>query len=387
MSDRQPLRSNDIREQNEKLVLNLIYSHQGISQSEVASMTGLKPPTVFRIFSTLERDSLIRVADGNAAPSDRKGRRPSPYVVVPEAHYSIGLDFWARTAAVALFDFGARVIYQRSMNFREGVDAEEAVAQVVALIEEAMKEAAVPRETLLGIGIGAPGVVDIESGVVLTYERIRGMNRFDVRSRIEQRFSVPVAIHNNCSVIALGAYRYGSVRGERSLVAFLIRSGLGGAFIHDGHLYVNQGRTAFEIGHISLASSESEERELEDFICEDSILQIARKTANLSDWDQIDHGLADADPRLTEGLSHLGRIFSQSARNVSHLLNPDTILIVSRSLPLSSFFADALNAYMADGKDGPRINLKRVLPAAYDPLLACRGAADLVFDDYFALPH
>lgn len=387
MSDRQPLRSNDIRQQNEKLVLNLIYSHRGISQSEVVNATGLKPPTVFRIFSTLEQDNLIRVSDGSTAPSDRKGRRPSPYVVVPEAHYSIGLDFWARTAAVAVFDFGARVVYQRSVNFREGVDAEEAVDQVVALIEEAVAEAKIPPQKLLGIGIGAPGVVDIESGVVLTYERIRGMNRFDVRSRIEPRFSVPVAIHNNCSVIALGAYRYGSVRGERSLVAFLIRSGLGGAFIHDGHLYVNQGRTAFEIGHIALAPSDTEERELEDFICEDAILQTARETANRGSWDEIDRGLEEGDRKLTDGLSGLGRIFSQSARNVSHLLNPDTILIVSRSLQLSTFFADALRTYMANGGNGPRVNLKRVLPAAYDPLLACRGAADLVFDDYFALPH
>ncbi|HUX11570.1 MAG TPA: ROK family transcriptional regulator [Spirochaetia bacterium] len=396
MSDRHPLRSNDIREQNEKLVLHLIYSNRGISQSEVANLTGLKPPTVFRIFSTLEGELLIRPADETVITPDKKGRRPSPYVVVPEAHFSIGVDFWARTAAVAVFDFSARVIYQRSVNFPAGVDAGTAVDQVIALIEEAVVSSLIPRDKILGIGIGAPGIVDIETGVVVAYDRIRGMNRFDIRTRIEEHFSAAVVIHNNCSVIALGAYRYGSVHGETSLVAFLIRSGLGGAFIHDGHLYVNQGRTAFEIGRIApiFPSAKShahgglpDDRSLEDYICEDAILQTARDSAGAESWEDIDRLLLEKNRALTEGLSVLGRIFSQTARNLTHLLNPDAILIISRSQPVSDYFGQELRNQMAAAHDEVLVDVKRIIPTAYDPLPACRGAADLVFDDYFALPH
>jgi uncharacterized membrane protein len=51
--DSKSLRSYDIRERNEQLIIILIYNRGGISQSEVVSLTGLKPSTVFRIFTSL----------------------------------------------------------------------------------------------------------------------------------------------------------------------------------------------------------------------------------------------------------------------------------------------------------------------------------------------
>ncbi len=394
MPDRQPLRSNDIREQNEKLVLHLIYSRRSISQSEVVTLTGLKAPTVYRIFSILEQRGLIRADEDVAIVSDRKGRRPSPYMVNPNAHFGIGVDFWSRTAAVAVFDFAAQVLYQETMDFPPNLDADDVLDRITGLVRRAIAHAGIPSGLLLGIGVGAPGVVDIESGVVVEYERIRNIKNWDIKGRMEEQFSVPVSVHNNCSVIALGAHRYGPAQGRRSLVAFLIRAGLGGAFIHEGHLYVNQDKTAFEIGHFSLVSLEAPsngmdrtEKTLEDYICEDSILQSARDLGGVEEWEDLDQKLQAGDPQVLRSLEGLGRIFSQAARNVSHLLNPEAMLIVSRSSALSAYFADSLTRHMAASEDSVRVNLRQALPVRYDPLLACRGAADLVFDEYFAIRH
>ena len=410
---RQPLRSNDIREQNEKLVLHLIYTRSTISQSEVANITGLKPPTVYRIFSLLEQQGLIRESEGESLSADKKGRRPSPYAVVPTALYSIGVDFWSRNAAVALFDFRGRIILSKTSLFESDVTAETVTAEIIRMIDEALTENEVAADRLLGIGIGAPGVVDIENGVVVVYERIKGMNNFDLRSRLVERFDVPVEVHNNCSVIALGAYRYGSAQGQNSLTVFLVRSGMGGAFIHGGQLYVNQNRTAFEIGNFHLTPAESDnlqrsqgivpiarpgsggrtgaagstETKLEDFISEDTIFHTVSSVANASSWEDVDALLRSGDARVMESLSPIGELFSNEARNVAHLLNPEAIMIVSRYRSLSEYFARSLTEHMKSDQDSARVNLVKVLAEEYDTTLACQGAADLIFDTFFSIRH
>ncbi|HOT60121.1 MAG TPA: helix-turn-helix domain-containing protein, partial [Spirochaetales bacterium] len=55
-----PLRSADIRERNAKIILGFVQSRKYISQSELVGITGLRAPTVFRIFTELEKQGLIR---------------------------------------------------------------------------------------------------------------------------------------------------------------------------------------------------------------------------------------------------------------------------------------------------------------------------------------
>ena len=92
-----PLRASDVRQHNEKMVLFLIYQakRSGVSQSEVVQSTGLKAPTVFRIFNHLEEDGLIEpLALIQPETLQKKGRRPVAYRVRENALYTIGLEFW-----------------------------------------------------------------------------------------------------------------------------------------------------------------------------------------------------------------------------------------------------------------------------------------------------
>jgi predicted Rossmann fold nucleotide-binding protein DprA/Smf involved in DNA uptake len=124
-----PARAASIRERNERLVLRLIFRKGPLSQSEAAKLTGLKPPTVFRIFLELERAGLIAADAGRRpGPAERKGRRPQDYRVVPSAAYAVGVDFWAGSAAavvLAAVDEGATTADEvaRSTGLAAGVVA------------------------------------------------------------------------------------------------------------------------------------------------------------------------------------------------------------------------------------------------------------------------
>jgi predicted NBD/HSP70 family sugar kinase len=393
-TDPKPLRSYDIRERNEKLVLKLIYNRGGTSQSEVVALTGLKPPTVFRIFTSLENQQYIKICDVGKEPSDRKGRKPLYYCIEPDAHYVIGVDFWARSAAVVVVNFGRNPVYENIINFPEGVDAEQVVEALIGLIEDSIRRSKIPADKILGVGIGGPGVVDLKQGSVLYYPRIRGMVNFNIRERMEMAFSVPVCTHNNSSVIALGEYRYGKAKDFTSLLLVLIRSGVGGSFISSGSVFVNRDQTALEIGHMVIDQNQrpcwcGQKGCLETELSEDAIAADLKERAGIASLDEIEQALATGDTRVTEVLTEKGELLSRCIRNLFMVLRPQAFLIVSRRQALSEFLADSARETLstlsfAAGVPGRTVSEPPVVLAEqYNPIIAGRGATDLVFDLFF----
>jgi predicted NBD/HSP70 family sugar kinase len=410
-----PLRSYDVRERNEKLVLSIIHGTSGISQSEVSQMTGLKPPTVFRIFSQLQAEGDIRECNPDRPSMTTKGRKPAFYCVVPESHYTIGVDFWSGSAAVVVANFAGEAVYSEVMDTGADVGAEEVMTKLCDLLHRATKASSLDPQRVIGIGVGAPGIVDIETGTVVRYPRIPGLDRYGVKARLEQEFGWPVHLHNNTAVLALGEYRYGIAAGHQSVLTFLIRSGVGGAFLQDGRILTNRGRTLLEVGHMVLDPSgppcESGWRGcLESYLSEDAIRETLIR-CGFGGLDDLEVDLAPADggsgeelreapesrqpaelhearlehvTRVCPELANAGRGFAQALHTLSNLLNPESYLIVSRYRWLSEFLAGSLDRYLVSDSPGLSEGAAAVMPQTYDPILSCHGAADLVLDRFFA---
>jgi predicted NBD/HSP70 family sugar kinase len=382
-----PLRGHDVRERNEKLVLKLIYNRRGISQSEISTITGLKPATVFRIFCSLIDQGFIIECPTDRVAVEKKGRKPSFFCVKPDACYAIGLDFWWQSAAVLVADFSGRPVYEDRVRFEAGIDAEKMMVHIEGLIRSSIQISGVDERRIIGIGIGAPGVVDIEEGRVLRYARAAGMANYNIKNRIGSSFGVPVHIHNNCSVIALSEYRYGKAKGQESMLAILIRAGVGGAFIQDGRAFVNQNMTALEVGHLSVDLNgrlcECGARGcLETYLSEEAILKEMEEAGRISTWQELGKLLQENDPECVEVLSRLGGILSAAVCSLANVLNPEAVLIVSRHRFLSDFFVSVIRENLARHT---QLSVAKVISEDYNPTIACKGAADLVFDRFFDL--
>lgn len=386
---REPLRGNDVRQQNEKLVLSIIHKSEGISQSDVVQLTGLKPPTVYRIFSSLEEEGLILVSSKKHEYGERKGRRPVYYRTNPQALYIIGIDFWVRSMAIIILDFGGNPVHEEVIELPDRIDASEVVETLKDLVGKALEEAGIPGERLLGIGIGAPGRVDTETGEVVHYGRIEGMNSFSIKEPVEKAFDIPVYLHNNASVIALSEYRYGVAKGQETLLMVLIRSGVGGAFINQGEIFVTKKHTTMEIGHMSI-DLQGRSCEcggsgcLETYLSEDAILRDLEAQNVVMDMEQLDGALERGEEQVVELLRGKAKVLAEGIRSLFQLFGPDSFLIVTRSKRLSDFLARETASILqssAEKGDGGRA---RLLSAPYDPILAGKGAADLVLDHFFS---
>lgn len=383
-----PLRSGDVRERNEKLVLKLIYNQTGISQSEISTITSLKPPTVFRIFTSLIEQGFIVECSTNRVVTEKKGRKPSFFCVNADACYAIGLDFWWKSAAVLVSDFSGRPIYENLVKFKAGIVAEKMMIQIESLIRSAIQKSGVDERRIIGIGIGAPGVVDIEQGRVLKYPRAKGMANYSIKDRIGESFGVPVFVHNNCSVIALSEYRYGKAKGQESMLAILIRAGVGGAFIQDGMAFVNQSKTAMEVGHLSVDLKgrlcECGARGcLETYLSEDAIMTELEKLGEEPTWKNLEELLGRKDRRIVKLMNRLGAILATAVGSLVNILNPEAVLIVSHNRFVSDFLVAMIQENLGKLAAVNHLAVVNVISEEYQPTIACKGAADLVFDHFF----
>jgi glucokinase len=108
----------------------------------------------------------------------------------------------------------------------------------------------VPRE---GIGIGLPGIVDIEGGTMRKgFHRVPELVGAPLVELIRARSGVPVFIDNDVNALALGEWTWGHARGTRSMVMLALGTGVGGAVILDGHLARGKSGYGGELGHVSV---------------------------------------------------------------------------------------------------------------------------------------
>lgn len=383
-----PARAAEIREKNERLVLGLMFRAGRMSQSEIAVSTGLKAPTVFRIFGELERLGLIAQVDPpDGVFLDRKGRRPTWYAVVPGAYRLIGLDFRAGHASVVIEDFAASVLYSEDRALPNGADAGEVYELISALICQALARPESSGGPVLGIGVGAPGVVDLARGEVIEYSRIPGLAGFPLGITLSREFGAPVHMGNNATVAAVASYRYGNHRDASGIFAILIRSGVGGAFIRDGRPYESGGRTALEIGHMVMnpdgpTCACGDCGCLEAYLAEDVLFRSVSSVATCTDMEDLEVLILSGNPQVIDVLTEAARLLQRAVRTIRHILEPDAFVIISRSQALSDLFAVEVSKGLATMRF-PGGLPPAVSGARWDPLMAGRAACDMVFDAFF----
>lgn len=372
-----PLRSNDIRESNEKLVLNLIFRNGGTSQSQIVQQTGLKAPTVFRIFAKLESEGLIQPCHTDGIPdeprtTERKGRRPNYYCVEPASGYAIGVDFSRLAASVIVVDFGNQVIHHEACDLELNLPRDGILHVLEELIARAIAASGITAEQILGIGIAAPGVVNTDTGTVLEYERIEGLGGYAIGAHFEQRFDAPVLVHNNASVIASSAYHYGAAQEENSLLAVLVRSGVGGALVNHGEVFLNGPATALEIGRMRPFPDSSES--MESIVSEPAMLALLQERFGVTSWSEAQEQLTLE--QITPVLHRAAEVFAATLHNLHHLFHPEAILLISRYPLLGEMLQATTEAVLPN---------ERVISLVYDPVQACYGATDMVFKQFFRL--
>jgi glucokinase len=105
---------------------------------------------------------------------------------------------------------------------------------------------------LLGIGVGVPGIIDLESGTLHSAANLPGWSDYPVRRELEARLQVPVALENDANCAALGEKWLGAGKGVDDLCMLTLGTGVGGGFVVQGKPWHGQMGMAGELGHMTV---------------------------------------------------------------------------------------------------------------------------------------
>ena len=103
---------------------------------------------------------------------------------------------------------------------------------------------------IVGVGIGAPGAVDFESGTVIFAPNLDGWKDVPLKKALEKQLSVPVFVENDANIGVLGVHVAELKAKPKNVVGIFVGTGIGGGFIINGELYNGFNHTAGEIGHM-----------------------------------------------------------------------------------------------------------------------------------------
>ena len=164
--------------------------------------------------------------------------------------FAIGIDLGGTKLLAALLDKNNRVLSSVKLKTRieEGKDAFfEKIQESVASV---MSEAKVGFEQVVGLGMGCPGVIDHEDGVILSSPNIPFLENMPLGRKLEDLLGLDVVLENDVNTGLYGEHQFGAAEGYKNVAGIFVGTGIGGAFIFDGRLYRGATGAAGEVGHM-----------------------------------------------------------------------------------------------------------------------------------------
>ncbi|MBA3656771.1 MAG: ROK family protein [Gemmatimonadaceae bacterium] len=303
--------------------------------------------------------------------------------------YIIGVDLGGTNiAAGAMPTDGTREIAMRMAPTLAENGAAGVVDRIVQMIEDVIaqtiSETGARREDFLGVGIGSPGPLDREKGIVVVTPNL-GWRDFPLRDEIGKRVNLKATLDNDANCATLGEWWAGAAKGGRNVVGLTIGTGIGGGLILDGKLYHGASDAAGEIGHTTIESNGRRCKCgnygcLEAYTSGPAIAERARE-AIASDEGSILLELVDGDQsKITaqtvyEASKRGDEIARDVVRDTAHFLgvgisnlinifNPDTVVIAGGVTQAGEALFDPLRAEVKRRAFKPAVDACRIVPGA-----------------------
>jgi predicted NBD/HSP70 family sugar kinase/biotin operon repressor len=238
-----------LRELNRSRVIDALRRSGTASRAELARLTGLSRTTVATLVADLQARGLVVDADGPAGPG--RGRPPALLRLDTAAGAAVGIDFDHPHVRVAVADLSSTVLAERTAELdvdRAGAASLDAAAE---LVDAVLADAGVSRTDVVGIGMGLPGPIDLETGTV-GESILPGWSGIRAGAELARRLGLPVELDNDANLGALGERSYGAARGLDDVVYVRIGSGIGAGLVLGGRLYRGAAGLAGEVGHVQV---------------------------------------------------------------------------------------------------------------------------------------
>jgi N-acetylglucosamine repressor len=375
---------------NRRLVFSTIYNCKQIHRAEIARSTDLTATTVSKVVAGLVADGLVE--EEASAPSAR-GKPPTLLRVRKDAYHMICLDLTRSAFEGAIINLRGEILERMSIPLQDRT-GESALALAYDLVDALLRAATDP---VLGIGVGAPGVVDPEQGIV---HRAVNFEWYDLplSSLLKEKYRLPVYIANASHVAVLAEHIFGRRKNQPDLVVVKVGHDVGAGIILNGQLFLGHAFGAGEIGHVRIV----EDGELcmcgnmgcLETVCSSRAVARRAKTIARHHPDSLLNRLAPApgrlemetvlaafeagDAALQPLVAEVGHYLGMAIANLVGVLSVPYVLLAGSVAAFGQPLLDVINQEVAERSLARTVSQTCVEQASLGPDIVILGAAALL---------
>ncbi len=233
----------------------------------------------------------------------------------------LGVDLGGTNIQAGVMVGDGKLLARDSTKTKAEEGADEVIGRIEKVIAKVLDGAKLKAGEVAGLGIGAPGAIDTNKGVVVKAVNL-GWSDYPLAKTLSKKLDLPVLVDNDVNVGTWGAYRAGAAKDFNDVLGIFIGTGIGGGLVLDGKLYHGHHMSAGEIGHtVMCADAPLGRRTLENLASRTSI---ANQLAALI---RASHPSVVTD--LTEG--DLSKIRSKVLAKAFEQKDPLTVQVITEA--------------------------------------------------------
>lgn len=241
-----------MRQINLAVIMHHLREKAPVSRAELAELTGLNKTTVSSLVRELIDRQFVREV-GYEEPGSRQGAGRLAVLLTPDpaagfiVSAELGVDFMLVTTA----NFAPEIIWRQKEVISPDMGQQVILDRLLALLHQAVNEGCQICNTLLGVAVGVPGLVDQVSGALIFAPNLRWEN-VPLRAKLSELVQAPLFVDNEASMAALGEHYFGAAQGFNEMLYISAGVGLGGGIVHNGRIYSGASGFGAEFGHITM---------------------------------------------------------------------------------------------------------------------------------------
>jgi predicted NBD/HSP70 family sugar kinase len=235
--------SEDVRDINRRIVLNLIRTRQPVSRADLARLSGMQRSTISIIVEQLIQERWVLEGATGRLP---RGRRPT-FLLLNNDRVIIAVDVRPTQTTFAVADVNGELSSQQVME--TSADPERATRAIVRQVRALVKSCRTKK--IEGVGVTLPGRYDHRRQKLAFAPNLPWVD-WDIGVRLAEATGLEVALENAANACVLAAVWFGQAEGARDLVVITVSEGLGTGVMVNGQLMRGVGGMAGEFGHVPI---------------------------------------------------------------------------------------------------------------------------------------
>ena len=388
------------------ILMNLLYNEPGY-RVQLARDISVSTTTVTKLVEELIEQGIVEERLDEVDGPRSVGRPQNAIYLLRDARQAVGVHIGGGIYRIAIVNLRNEILFHRMGEYDIKKPADDVLNLIAENIDNLLSECQVCRENIIGVGIGAPGLVNFKTGVI-GYAKNQGWRNVEVGLMFSEHLNLPVVVENNVRAMALGEALFGCGRDVNTLLFLYGRLGVAAGIVVDRHIYRGINLGAGEIGHTFIVQNVSGDgliggyHTLEEMVSAPTLIEQAQAAAREYPDSVLGQTLLDAvdneaverifaaarqsDPQASQIVERSARYLGLALTNAINFINPELIL-------LGGMFAQGEDIYLPVIKEmvgqlsfagmGDRV---QICSTSFGWRAGVLGASALALAHFFYLP-